>query len=101
MTSAPTLGQNDDYDPEDGNALPFATFWREPSPEKFCDVMISSRKLRVFKDDLKKLDLKFNIMIRSVHNLILKQSGINRKATEHLTKHDEHDMTWDSYKLVY
>ena len=79
-------------------ALPQSIFWKEPLADKASDVMVASKQLKQFKLDLKKLDLKFSILVRSVHNLILKQGGVNRKAPNHLAQLSDHNMTWDSYR---
>ena len=91
-------GYNESYDPENVTAMPQSVFWREPVVDKASDVMVATKQLKNFKLDLKKLDLKFTILVRSVHNLILKQGGINRKAPKHLAQHSQHNMTWDSYR---
>ncbi len=56
-------GYNEEYDPENVTSLPLSIFWTEPAPGKASDVMVSSKKLKAFKADLKKLDLKFTIQV--------------------------------------
>ena len=57
-------GYDEEYDPENSTQLPIARFWKEPVPNGYADIMVAGTRIRTFKDDLKKLQLKFSVMIR-------------------------------------
>ncbi len=69
VTICSPQGYNEEYDPENVTSLPLSIFWTEPAPGRASDVMLSSKKLKDFKADLKKLDLKFTIQVSKLKYL--------------------------------
>ncbi len=57
-------GYDEEFDPENSTHLPIARFWKEPLPNGDADIMVAGTRTRTFKDDLKKLQLKFKVVIR-------------------------------------
>ena len=61
------------------------------------DIMVSAKRLNKFKDHLTLLQLQYNIMTRSVHNLIIKQAKTSKTSPKHLSKTEGHNMSWDRF----